>query len=78
MLFVLWLVLFGVFGGEYIGKGNGDGDHRVTRMKRAVWVDLADLVLWFLTGVWGFLRWWTKGRVFGGSSGGVVEDKVGV
>lgn len=34
----------------------GDGD--IKRMKRAVWVVLADTVLWFLTGAFTVIYWW--------------------
>ncbi|KAB8072155.1 hypothetical protein BDV29DRAFT_158821 [Aspergillus leporis] len=58
---ILWLVVFGVFGGRYIGVyGEGkDGDKdKTTRMRRAVWIDLINLVFWVgIAGLEG-LRWW--------------------
>ncbi|KAL4808731.1 hypothetical protein BDV18DRAFT_133057 [Aspergillus unguis] len=65
VLVILWLVVFGIFGEMYIGVyhvgGKEGGDSKVTRMRRAVWVDLACLVLWAVSGAWRGLRWW-KGR----------------
>ncbi|KAI1359981.1 hypothetical protein F5Y08DRAFT_318328 [Xylaria arbuscula] len=47
ILFVLWIALFGLFGSMYIHEdpeGNGD----IIRMKNAVWVDLANALLWLI------------------------------
>ncbi|CBF76987.1 uncharacterized protein ANIA_10588 [Aspergillus nidulans FGSC A4] len=62
VLVILWLVVFGIFGEMYIGVyhvgGKDGGESKVTRMRRAVWVDLACLVLWVLSGAWRGVRWW--------------------
>ncbi|RLL94151.1 hypothetical protein CFD26_100016, partial [Aspergillus turcosus] len=47
VLCVLWLTLFGIFGKMYIGDYS-EGP-KVTRMRRAVWVDLVNLGLWVVT-----------------------------
>lgn len=52
ILFILWLALFGVFGKMYINE-NPEGDAGITRMKHAVWVDLVNMLLWFITAVYG-------------------------
>ncbi|KAI1819681.1 hypothetical protein F4861DRAFT_526120 [Xylaria intraflava] len=57
ILFVLWIALFGLFGNLYINmdaKGNGD----VQRMKNAVWVDLANALLWFIGASLTAAYWW--------------------
>ncbi|KAL2811551.1 hypothetical protein BDW59DRAFT_177081 [Aspergillus cavernicola] len=62
VLVVLWLVVFGVFGEMYIGVyhvgGKEGGESKVTRMRRAVWVDLACLVFWAVSAAWRGVRWW--------------------
>lgn len=52
VLFLLWTALFGLFGNMYI-KEKAEGDTGVQRMKNAVWVDLVNMLLWFLTAVAG-------------------------
>lgn len=78
VLFILWIALFGVFGGVcilsclpeesyetditgkqmYI-KENAEGNSDIQRMKNAVWVVLANALLWLITSVAGFVYWWT-------------------
>ena len=57
VLFILWTALFGLFGNMYINEdpeGNGD----IKRMKNAVWVDLANMLLWFIHTVGAAAYWW--------------------
>lgn len=53
LLIILWLVVFGVFGAIYIGtpldKATSMDKNMVVRMKKAVWVDLVNLLVWVLT-----------------------------
>ncbi|KAJ8131297.1 hypothetical protein O1611_g2329 [Lasiodiplodia mahajangana] len=57
VIFVLWIALFGLFGSLYIGKDpKGDGD--VQRMKNAVWVDLANALLWLIGTGAATVDWW--------------------
>lgn len=58
LLFVLWIALFGVFGKMYINE-DAEGDSGVQRMKNAVWVDLANAILWFLTFVGAAAYWYS-------------------
>jgi hypothetical protein len=54
----LWIALFGLFGSMYI-KENPEGDAGIQRMKNAVWVDLANALLWLISALYGltqFLR----------------------
>jgi len=58
---VLWLALFGDFGAKYIhtdpqNVGHGDGPG-IQRMKNAVWVDLACVLLWLVSGAAGVVGW---------------------
>lgn len=69
VLCVLWLTLFGIFGKMYIGDYSEGA--KVTRMRRAVWVDLVNLALWVVTMGWVGLRWWRG--VKGGQEGGEKE-----
>lgn len=56
-LFILWIALFGVFGKMYIHE-NPEGDAGITRMRHAVWVDLASALIWLLLAVGAFVYWW--------------------
>lgn len=57
LLFLLWIVLFGIFGNMYI-KENAEGDAGIQRMKNAVWVDLANAILWLITALLMAGYWW--------------------
>jgi hypothetical protein len=57
VIFVLWCAVFGLFGSMYIHE-RPEGDSGIERMKRAVWVDLANLLLWFVAFVAGAAYWW--------------------
>jgi hypothetical protein len=46
------MALFGVFGKMYISE-DAEGNSGITRMKHAVWVDLVNMLLWFMTAVYG-------------------------
>jgi hypothetical protein len=37
---------------------NPEGDAGIQRMKNAVWVDLANALLWLLTAIASFIYWW--------------------
>ncbi|KAI0487386.1 hypothetical protein F4859DRAFT_464769 [Xylaria cf. heliscus] len=47
ILFTLWIVLFGIFGNLYIHE-DPEGNKDIQRMKNAVWVDLANALLWLI------------------------------
>ena len=57
VVFICFLVAFGIFGRMYIGE-DAEGDKGVTRMKNGVWVLLPNVVLWFLTAVVGAALFW--------------------
>jgi hypothetical protein len=50
---ILWTALFGTFGKIYIPAHPTPEQHGQQRMKSAVWVDLVNMLLWFITAVWG-------------------------
>ncbi|CAG8948795.1 hypothetical protein HYALB_00012186 [Hymenoscyphus albidus] len=60
ILFILWIALFGLFGKMYI-KENPEGNKGIRRMKNAVWVDLANACLWFISAL-GMAAYWFKFR----------------
>lgn len=62
VLFVLWTAVFGVFGNIYIGTHPTPRQSGQRRMKNAVWIDLINMLLWFLTLLSGLVIWWrTRG-----------------
>ena len=64
VVWVLWLVCFGIFGRLFLAKQHGGGEGRSEweeKMWRAVWVDLASWVVWGVSLVWCGVRWWKRG-----------------
>lgn len=61
ILFILWIAVFGVFGRMYIGE-DPEGDGAIRRMKNAVWVVLANALLWFIMSLGMALYWWKSDR----------------
>ncbi|EQK97406.1 hypothetical protein OCS_06881 [Ophiocordyceps sinensis CO18] len=57
VLFILWIAVFGVFASMFI-KENAEGDNDIKRMKRAVWVDLANALLWLIAALAAAGYWW--------------------
>jgi H+/Cl- antiporter ClcA len=53
VLFILWTAVFGIFGKLYINETPAPGDTANRRMKNAVWIDLVNMILWFLTTLLG-------------------------
>lgn len=47
IVFILWIVAFGIFGAMYINE-DPEGDGGVQRMKNAVWVLLTNALLWLI------------------------------
>ncbi|ORY67449.1 uncharacterized protein BCR38DRAFT_364956 [Pseudomassariella vexata] len=58
IILILWIALFGLFGNMYI-KEDPEGNKDIQRMKNAVWVDLANMILWFIGTVAGAAYWWS-------------------
>ncbi|KAF2733794.1 hypothetical protein EJ04DRAFT_543957 [Polyplosphaeria fusca] len=52
LIWFFFLVLFGIFGKMYISE-DAEGNAGIERMKRAVWIDLINLLLWLMTAVYG-------------------------
>lgn len=64
ILFILWTAVFGLFGSMYI-NAKVEMQSGVKRMKNAVWIDLINMLLWFVSaivGAVGFWRWMRHGR----------------
>ncbi|KAL8383602.1 hypothetical protein RB595_010681 [Gaeumannomyces hyphopodioides] len=57
ILFVLWIAVFGVFGAMYV-REDPEGDGGIKRMKDAVWIDLANAVMWLILTLAAFMYWW--------------------
>lgn len=57
ILFILWIAVFGVFGSMYI-KEDPEGNQAIQRMKNAVWVDLANALLWLIIAIFSGVYWW--------------------
>lgn len=54
---ILWTALFGVFGKIYIPAHPTPKQSGQIRMKHAVWVDLANMLLWFATFLLMTAKW---------------------
>lgn len=49
---ILWIALFGLFGKMFINE-DPEGNAGTVRMKNAVWVDLANVLLWLISALYG-------------------------
>ncbi|KAM0325047.1 hypothetical protein ACHAQA_007584 [Verticillium albo-atrum] len=56
VLFALWIAAFGIFGHMYINE-DPEGDGSIERMKNAVWVLLANALLWLITTIFMAIYW---------------------
>ncbi len=75
-LFLLWIIVFGIFGGIFLKRPDGDdykGASTVT-MKAVVWLDLLNSILWLVSGTYGGVKTLLGNRVDG--IGGRVTDKL--
>ncbi|KAL8845736.1 MAG: hypothetical protein Q9221_009118 [Calogaya cf. arnoldii] len=54
VVFILFTALFGLFGKMFIHE-NAEGINGIDRMKNAVWIDLINMLLWFITAVYGMV-----------------------
>ncbi|KAF7514459.1 hypothetical protein GJ744_000229 [Endocarpon pusillum] len=57
ILFILWTAIFGLFGSMYINVDPGS-DGGISRMKNAVWIDLINMLLWFVSAIVGGIGFW--------------------
>ncbi|GAB7362889.1 hypothetical protein MBLNU230_g3191t1 [Neophaeotheca triangularis] len=58
IMFILWTAVFGVFGRIYIPANPTPEQHGQHRMKNAVWIDLVNMLLWFVTAIYSTVIWW--------------------
>lgn len=73
-LCVAWLVVFGLFAGIFLHRGDGDPEYKGAStgpMKAAVWIDFVSVVLWLVSGVYGALK------TFLGEKADAVTDRMG-
>ncbi|KAL8856460.1 MAG: hypothetical protein Q9178_006930 [Gyalolechia marmorata] len=54
VVFILFTALFGLFGKMYIHE-KPEGNGGVRKMKNAVWIDLINMLLWFVTAIYGMV-----------------------
>ncbi|KAF2660317.1 hypothetical protein K491DRAFT_589250 [Lophiostoma macrostomum CBS 122681] len=52
LIWFFYVVAFGIFGKMYI-KEDAEGDKGVVRMKHAAWIDMVNMILWFITACYG-------------------------
>lgn len=52
---ILWTAVFGAFAKIFIKLPNPEGNGDISRLKNAVWVDLINMLLWFVTAVLGVI-----------------------
>lgn len=57
---ILWTTLFGIFGKIYISAHPTPRQTGQIRMKHAVWIDLINMLLWFVTLVSGLVVMWME------------------
>ncbi|KAI4246190.1 MAG: hypothetical protein L6R40_002143 [Gallowayella cf. fulva] len=61
VVFILFTALFGLFGKMFIHE-NAEGVSGVKRMKNAVWIDLINMLLWFVTAIYGMIMFFFLGK----------------
>jgi hypothetical protein len=74
VLFVCWLVVFGIFAGIFLHRDGDDPEYKgasTTAMKTAVWFDLLNVLLWLASGVYGAVK------VFLGEKVDHLSDRAG-
>lgn len=57
---ILWTTLFGIFGKIYIPAHPTPRQTGQIRMKHAVWIDLINMLLWFVTLISGLVVMWRE------------------
>ncbi|RPB05247.1 hypothetical protein L873DRAFT_1663433 [Choiromyces venosus 120613-1] len=60
VLFLFWMILFGIFGGLFIGRDCSakSSAGNCERMKAGAWVDMVGMLAWFFSFVGGGVMWW--------------------
>ncbi|TPX11927.1 uncharacterized protein E0L32_007425 [Thyridium curvatum] len=72
-LFLLWIVVFGIFGGIFLRRTDKEGDYKgasTSTQRHVVWLDLVNALLWLVSGVYGAVKTCLGNKVDG------VGDKV--
>ncbi|THW17551.1 hypothetical protein D6C86_04353 [Aureobasidium pullulans] len=60
IMLILWAIVFGIFGKLFINSHPTPRQGGQIRMKNAVWIDLANMILWFITFVWNLILHFTR------------------
>lgn len=75
VLFIAWIVAFGIFAGIFLKRGSEDEDRykgsNTGAMKGAVWIDFVNAILWIISGIYGATK------TFLGDKMDEVTDKAG-
>jgi hypothetical protein len=73
ILFIAWIVVFGIFAGIFLGRDSDDKYKGASTgaMKTAVWVDLVNVILWLVSAVYGGVK------TFLGDKVDSLTDKAG-
>ncbi|KAJ0164459.1 hypothetical protein CTA2_946 [Colletotrichum tanaceti] len=74
VLFVAWIVVFGIFAAIFLQRDGDDDPYKGSStgaMKAAVWVDLANAIFWFVSGVYGCIK------TFLGDKTDRMTDRIG-
>lgn len=56
ILFILWIAVFGVFARLYLHE-NANRNADIVRLRRAVWVDLANAIGWLVAALAALVYW---------------------
>ena len=57
-LSILWVACFGLFAKIFL-NADPKGDGAIQAMKNAVWVDLVNMLLWFISACYGAVMFFT-------------------
>jgi hypothetical protein len=79
MLFLLWIVIFGVTGSIFLSRDDGAPDYKgasTRTMKGVTWLDLVSALLWLISAVYGAIKTFV-GRKVDGVTGRVAGKLFG-
>ena len=67
VLFIAWIVTFGIFAGIFSQRHSDDKykGSSTGAMKAAVWFDFVNAILWLVTGIYGAFKTWGGKKVDG-------------
>lgn len=56
LVFFFWVVCFGIFGKKFLNRDVKGKDEN--EMQRAAWIDMVNMLLWFISAAWGAFVFW--------------------